>query len=325
MRNQGTVIVKRKSRTKAEASHGGAWKVAFADFALAMMALFMVLWILAVSSQQEREEVATQLRDYSIFDSEGSPYLLGGTPFAADLDGNPVAPIPSQSAILPELDLLAQPLLSPDNLRPGRVETEQDKRRLAMLITTLAEQQGMADNVQLDIVPEGVRIQIHDHSEKPMFNRGSARLASEFEQLLKTLAPIFSKVENRLIISGHTDSVRYVSQHYSNWDLSGARAQNVRQLLHMSGVPAGRVLQVAAMADQTPFNLENPTSSDNRRVELMLLSAKAEQLLLQLFEAGLPGSAFHKEDLRADISTDINAVPLSAPNRSLTPAAAPPG
>lgn len=299
MRNQGTVIIKRKSRAKAESSHGGAWKVAFADFALAMMALFMVLWILAVSSEQEREEMATQLRDYSLLDEGGSPYILGGTPFPNDLQGQPIAPIPGQTAILPELSLVSQPLLSPDDLRPGRVESEQDKRRLAMLITELAEQQGMTDNVQLDVVPEGLRILIHDHSDKPMFNRGSARLATEFEQLLKTLAPIFSKVENRIVISGHTDSVRYVSQHYSNWDLSGARAQNVRQLLQLSGVPTGRVLQVVAMADQAPFDIENPASGDNRRVELMLLSNEAEQLLLQLFEAGLPSGVFNKADLSA--------------------------
>ncbi|MGO5000402.1 OmpA family protein [Oceanisphaera sp. W20_SRM_FM3] len=299
MRNQGTVIVKRKSRAKAEGSHGGAWKVAFADFALAMMALFMVLWILAVSSEQEREEVTSQMRDYSVFDGNGSPYLLGGTPFPADMKGQPVAQIPGQSSMLQDVSLATQPLLSPEDLRPGRVESTEDKQRLAMMISQLAEQQGMTDNLQLNVVPEGLRIQIHDHSDKPMFNRGSARLADEFAQLLKTMAPIFTKVENRLVISGHTDSVRYVSQNYSNWDLSGARAQNVRQLLELSGVPAGRVLQVAAMADQAPFDLENPTSGDNRRVELMLLSSDAEQLLLHLFEAGLPNNEANKADLNA--------------------------
>lgn len=301
MRDHGTVIVKRKSRHKGEGHHGGAWKVAFADFALAMMALFMVLWILAVSSEQERETVSSQLRDYSVFEGSSSPYLLGGTPFPADLQGQPVAQIPGQATQLQDVSLATQPLLSPDDLRPGRVESEQDKRQLAILIGQLAERQGMEDNLQLDVVPEGLRIQIHDHGDKPMFDRGSARLAGDFEQLLKTLAPVFEKVENRLLISGHTDSVRYVSQHYSNWDLSGARAQNVRQLLQLAGVPAGRVLQVVAMADQAPFNLEDPTSGDNRRVELMLLSEQAEQLLLQLYEAGLPGGVFDKQAQRAQL------------------------
>ncbi|MBR9857713.1 MAG: OmpA family protein [Gammaproteobacteria bacterium] len=301
MRDHGTVIVKRKSRHKGEGHHGGAWKVAFADFALAMMALFMVLWILAVSSEQERETVSSQLRDYSVFEGSSSPYLLGGTPFPADLQGQPIAQIPGQATQMQDISLATQPLLSPDDLRPGRVESEQDKRQLAILIGQLAERQGMEDNLQLDVVPEGVRIQIHDHGDKPMFDRGSARLAGDFEQLLKTLAPVFEKVENRLLISGHTDSVRYVSQHYSNWDLSGARAQNVRQLLQLAGVPAGRVLQVVAMADQAPFNLEDPTSGDNRRVELMLLSEQAEQLLLQLYEAGLPGGVFDKQAQRAQL------------------------
>ena len=301
MRDHGTVIVKRKSRHKGEGHHGGAWKVAFADFALAMMALFMVLWILAVSSEQERETVSSQLRDYSVFEGSSSPYLLGGTPFPADLQGQPIAQIPGQATQMQDISLATQPLLSPDDLRPGRVESEQDKRQLAILIGQLAERQGMEDNLQLDVVPEGVRIQIHDHGDKPMFDRGSARLAGDFEQLLKTLAPVFEKVENRLLISGHTDSVRYVSQHYSNWDLSGARAQNVRQLLQLAGVPARRVLQVVAMADQAPFNLEDPTSGDNRRVELMLLSEQAEQLLLQLYEAGLPGGVFDKQTQRAQL------------------------
>ncbi|GAA3702674.1 putative lateral flagellar export/assembly protein LafU [Oceanisphaera sediminis] len=308
MRDHGTVIVKRKSRHKGEGHHGGAWKVAFADFALAMMALFMVLWILAVSSEQERETISSQLRDYSVFEGSSSPYLLGGTPFPADLQGQPVAQIPGQATQLQDVSLASQPLLSLDDLRPGRVESEQDKRRLAILIGQLAERQGMEDNLQLDVVPEGLRIQIHDHGDKPMFDRGSARLAGDFEQLLKTLAPVFEKVENRLLISGHTDSVRYVSQHYSNWDLSGARAQNVRQLLQLAGVPAGRVLQVVAMADQAPFNLEDPTSGDNRRVELMLLSEQAEQLLLQLYEAGLPGGVFDKQAQRAQLENTADNI-----------------
>lgn len=310
MRDHGTIIVKRKSRHKGEGSHGGAWKVAFADFALAMMALFMVLWILAVSSEQERETVSSQLRDYSVFDGSTSPYLLGGTPFPVDMQGQPLAQIPGQATALQDISLATEPLKSPAELRPGRVESEQDKRRLAVLIGELAERQGMENNLELDVVPEGLRIRIHDQGDRPMFTRGSARMEKEFERLLHTLAPVFEKVENRLVISGHTDAVRYASQHYSNWDLSGARAQNVRQLLELAGVPRERVLQVVAMADQAPFDRDNPTSGNNRRVELLLLSRQAEQLLQALFEAGLPEGIFNKQQQSARLAADAPPVAI---------------
>ncbi|MBL1378838.1 flagellar motor protein MotB [Zobellella iuensis] len=302
MRDHGTVIVKRKSRGKHDSHHGGAWKVAFADFALAMMALFMVLWILAVSSEQERELVSTSLRDYSVFEGSPSPYLLGGTPFPVDLQGMPIDQLPGQETPRHDTVALAGEELAITALSRGRFESEQDRQLLAMLIGQLAERRGMEGNLLLDIVPEGLRVQIHDHSQKPMFSRGSARLSADFEGLLKELAPIFDKVENRLIISGHTDSVRYVSQHYSNWDLSGARAQNVRQLLELSGMPAGRVLQVVAMSDQALLDKQQPTSGANRRVELLLLSRPAEQLLEQLFDAGLPNGVFNKAEQSARLS-----------------------
>lgn len=308
MREQGTIIVRRKSRHKGEGSHGGAWKVAFADFALAMMALFLVLWILSVSSEQERESVATKLRDYSVFEGSTSPYLLGGTPFPLDVQGQPLAQIPGQATELQDISLATEPLQSPADLHPGRVESEQDKRRLAILIGELARREGMENNLELNIVPEGLRIRIHDQADKPMFTRGSARMEQHFEQLLHVLAPIFEKVENRLVISGHTDSVRYVSQHYSNWDLSGARAQNVRQLLELAGVPRNRVLQVVAMAEQAPFDAENPTSGHNRRVELLLLSQEAEKLLQTLFDAELPDGIFNKQQQSARVQAQAATV-----------------
>lgn len=308
MREQGTIIVRRKSRHKGEGSHGGAWKVAFADFALAMMALFLVLWILSVSSEQERESVATKLRDYSVFEGSTSPYLLGGTPFPLDVQGQPLAQIPGQATELQDISLATEPLQSPADLHPGRVESEQDKRRLAILIGELARREGMEKNLELNIVPEGLRIRIHDQADKPMFTRGSARMEQHFEQLLHALAPVFEKVENRLVISGHTDSVRYASQHYSNWDLSGARAQNVRQLLELAGVPRNRVLQVVAMAEQAPFDAENPTAGHNRRVELLLLSQEAEKLLQTLFDAELPDGIFNKQQQSARVQTQAATV-----------------
>lgn len=302
MRDNGTLIVKRKSRGKHEGYHGGAWKVAFADFALAMMALFMVLWILAVSSEQEREMVSTSLRDYSVFEGSPSPYLLGGSPFPVELPGTPAAPLPGPEAPSQDSASLAEQELTAATLPRGRVESEQERRLLALLIGQLADRRGLEDNLLLDVVPEGLRVQIHDHRRQPMFSRGSARLSAQFEALLKDLAPILEKVENRLIISGHTDSVRYVSQHYSNWDLSGARAQNVRQLLELSGMPPGRVLQVVAMSDQALLDKQEPASGVNRRVELLLLSRQAEQLLEQLFDAGLPDGVFNKADQSARLS-----------------------
>lgn len=302
MRTQEQIIVKRGHNKRSHAPKGGgAWKVAFADFTLAMMSLFLVLWILAVSSQTERTIVATHLRDYSLLDNEANPFDIRNSPFPIDLEGKPsvleeIAPeykvdgtnVPPHDVFHRDKQLRFAEGKS-TKLLHGKLDSQEQMRQLAGIIGTLAKQLQARDNLTLQIVPQGLRIQIRDDDRRQMFARGSVQVSPYFHQLLRSLAPVFSQVENRLMISGHTDSVPYPSGNYTNWELSGDRAQMARRVLLSGGLPEEQIAQVVAMGDTALAKAEDPTASENRRIELLVLNSAAEKQLATLFASNQSG------------------------------------
>lgn len=297
MRNHEQIIIKRQQRRSSGPKSGGAWKVAFADFTLAMMAFFMVLWILAVSSQEEREVVASRLRDYSIMDSEANPFDIRNSPYPVDLGGNP--------SVLEELSpqFVEQGQRMPrhmegnrsiftdgakgsyESLLAGKIEGEAQMKQLAGFIGSMADQMEAKNNLELQLVPQGLRILIRDDDKREMYSRGSARISPFFRHLLMTLAPVFQRVENRVMISGHTDSTPFTGDNYSNWELSSDRAMMARRVLLAGGMPPERIGQVVAMSDTMLENTADPRGSQNRRIELLVMTTQAEKHLEQLFSA----------------------------------------
>ncbi|PTT48329.1 lateral flagellar motor protein LafU [Aeromonas sp. HMWF016] len=303
MRNHEQIIVKRQQRRNSAPKSGGAWKVAFADFTLAMMAFFMVLWILAVSNQEEREIVASRLRDYSIMDNEANPFDIRNSPYPVDLGGNPSV----LDELNPKFDQRGQ--LTPrhmdrnqsifsegpgggyEQLLVGKLEGEHQMKQLAGFIGNLAEQMQAKNNLEIQIVPQGLRILIRDDADREMYSRGSARISPFFRHMLMALAPIFQRVENRVMISGHTDSTPFAGENYSNWELSSDRAMMARRVLLAGGMPPERIAQVVAMSDTMLEDSENPQGSRNRRIELLIMTTRAEQNLEQLFSAETKAAA----------------------------------
>ncbi|WP_033138143.1 lateral flagellar motor protein LafU [Aeromonas finlandensis] len=297
MRNHEQIIVKRQPRRSSGAKGSGAWKVAFADFALAMMALFMVLWIFAVSNQEEREVVASRLRDYRIMDSAVNPFDVHNSPYPIDLGGNP--------SVIDELDPKFgqwrqmtskrldrnQSIISDgpgggyEQLLIGKLEGEGQMKQLAAFIDHLAEQIQAKNNLEIQIVPQGLRILIRDDADREMYSRGSVRVSPFFRNMLMALAPIFQRIENRVMISGHTDSTPFAGDNYSNWELSSERAMMARRVLLAGGMPPERVGQVVAMADTMLEDTQNPQGSRNRRIELLIMTTQAESNLEQLFSS----------------------------------------
>lgn len=318
MRQQQTVIVKRGGRRRGdEASSGGAWKVAFADFTLAMMALFLILWILSASSQQERDLMAEQLRNYSLLSGSPNPFELGKSVNPLELEGYPSI-----------IRGVAMEILTSGNQRAGAASHNQqvadgDKTSgsgygtslntifqspfhslesmsvLADLIRELGGQLKAFDNLAVDVVPQGLRIRLQDSDDRQMFERGNATLDPFFEDMLLAIAPVFGRINNKLVISGHTDSVPFQGQGYTNWELSGDRAAMARKLLQAGGMPVDRVLQVVAMADQVPADAQVPDSSSNRRIEILVLTAKAQAELMGLFDHQQPDSAVNQAKAEA--------------------------
>ncbi|MCF3095880.1 LafU [Aeromonas australiensis] len=312
MRNHEQIIVKRQQRRNSGPKGGGAWKVAFADFTLAMMAFFMVLWILAVSNQEEREVVASRLRDYSILDSEANPFDIRNSPYPVDLGGNPSA----INELSPRFEPQGQPLPRHNNrnqsifsngpgvgyerLLIGKLDGEAQMRQLADFVGELAEQVQAKNNLEIQVVPQGLRILIRDDAEREMYSRGSARISPFFRHMLMALAPVFQRVENRVMLSGHTDSTPFSGQNYSNWELSSDRAMMARRVLLAGGMPPERIAQVVAMSDTMLEDTANPQGSTNRRIELLIMTTKAEQNLEQLFRAQTNAAATQVKDQFSD-------------------------
>lgn len=282
MRNRGKggaggeheIIIKRRSKKGHGDEHGGAWKVAFADFTLAMMALFMVLWI--IQPQME-------LSNPSYGEMESNPLVDGG---AGIFDGTSTSPL--------ELD--GVPVRPPQASETDTVESKREQdgirhfgsteelKALAELMRAVASEVDALANLEVDVVPQGLRILIKDDQQRFMFQRGSATLNPHFQTLLGVLAGVLAKVDNKLIISGHTDATPYRQKNgYNNWNLSGDRALRARNALVDAGLAERSVLQVTAQADVMPLHPEDPQNGANRRVEILLLTASAQALYEELF------------------------------------------
>ncbi len=274
------VIVRRRTKKGHGDEHGGAWKVAFADFTLAMMALFMVLWII---------QPQMNLTNPAFGEQESNPLVDGG---AGIFDGTSTSPLELDG--VPLRSAPDEPQRPREETARGEGETPEDGTRryastaelqaLAALMQEVAGQVDALANLEVDVVPQGLRILIKDDQQRFMFQRGSAVLNPHFAKLLAVLARVLSKVENKLIISGHTDATPYRLQSgYDNWNLSGDRALRARNVLVDAGLPGRSVLQVTAQADVMPLRPEAPEDGANRRVEILLLTDSAESLYKELF------------------------------------------
>ena len=320
--NSSPVIIKRNLRSSGKAKAGGAWKVAFADFTLAMMAFFMVLWILEVSNVKERAEIANYMRTHSIFDGSPDPFKPGNSPFPVDLGGTPSIvdknsanalppdnPLPGMSEYLQVPSGDEKPLAGMgdklNSLIDGQFDTPAQLSLLLQAFEQLAAQQLAQEHIQVDIVPSGLRVIIRDSKQQQMFVRGQIRMTPFFEDLLLSLGPVFKKVQNKLIISGHTDNTAFSGSQYSNWELSGDRALQARQVLAAGGMPIERVAQVAAFSANRPLNEEDKGSSENRRIELLILTSAAEAELDQLFSPGSKDNAVQQAAAAASYNQPV--------------------
>lgn len=282
-----TTIIKRASRREHHAPHGGAWKVAFADFTLAMMALFMVLWIMSSVTEEERKEVVATLTGESIFDGVVmSPLSSGGKAM-----NGPNMIIPGKQGGAPttddftkqieQLDLASK---ATESLEDVNKRSQQEMIELARVITEITKAFDAQSNLEMEIIPQGLRILIQDDQKREMFQRSSAILTPFFQRLLTQLAPVFNKIDNKVIITGHTDSSMYRDQtRYNNWNLSGDRALAARIALEQGGMAGDKVIQVNAMADKMLLKPDQPLSAANRRIEIMVLTHAAADSLYQFF------------------------------------------
>ena len=235
---QPIIVIKRKSGHGGH--HGGAWKVAYADFVTALMALFIVLWLMN-QSEQVKKAVAGYFND-----PKGTANLLGTT-----MAGNGAATTTTPDANMKKLQELKQ-----------KLEKEiQAKKDLEKLIK----------QIEITITSEGLRIELIEDKNGTFYQSGSAQLSSSGQELLALLAAELKTLPNQLLIEGHTDAAQYSSDaNYSNWELSADRANSARRLLQENGVRANQVTQVRGYADQFLRVKSNPYDPSNRRITILV-------------------------------------------------------
>ncbi|MDT3671902.1 MAG: flagellar motor protein MotB [Aromatoleum sp.] len=282
-------VVKRVSRKHEEDDHGGSWKVAFADFCLALMCLFLVLWVLAA---RDKEELQHTLRD------AGGNMVHEGAGKMPDRMGGPRGSLISREPMPSHGDTLAprktpansSEIVVPDQngarLAKTRYETAADMRELARAIAYLSEKAGLAANMQTILTPYGLRVMVHDTDGQGMFERGSAAPTAHFARLLREMGPLFAQIDNQVLIVGHTDSLQYAGGDraaYSNWTLSSNRAMTARTQLMLGGMPPRSVLQVAGMADRGPLDPGDAAAAKNRRIEMLILTSGQAAIVAEMF------------------------------------------
>ena len=290
------IIKKRRSRGKS-ARHGGAWKVAFADFTLAMMAFFMVMWVLQVTTEDEKQRIVGRLSGQQQLLPHDDMFM-DNSPFAVDLGGKALPGLQSQQPSNPQNlgnSLTINVVDGNGNnfgglgeegpsLVPGRYESHEQMVVLGEHLKGVSEFLSASSQLTVEAVPQGLRVLVNDDNEKPMFKLGGSELTPFFEDLLLAIAPTFAVIENQIMISGHADASGFNRRSSSNnWMLSGQRAQRAREVLEFGGMPSERVAQVTAMSDTMLLDEDEPYSHLNRRIEILVLTSDTEQQLQMLF------------------------------------------
>jgi chemotaxis protein MotB len=295
------VIVIKKKRGHA-GHHGGAWKVAYADFVTAMMSLFIVLWLMS-ANEKVKKAVAGYFND-----PKGTGSLLGTT-----MSGNG-----------------EEVTLNTENLKRLKEKLEEE-------IKAKLELQKLAKQIEITITAEGLRIELIEDKNGTFFQSGSAGLSANGQELLALLAGELKTLPNQLLIEGHTDAAKYSSdQNYSNWELSADRANAARRLLQQDGVRSNQVTQVRGYADQFLRVKSNPYDPSNRRISILVKNDNGAQIATpkNATDASAPEKTTSQETEAAKSATPeknseqkTEAAKDAAPQSSASsvPAAAPPG
>lgn len=273
------IIIKRIKKISAGA-HGGAWKVAYADFVTAMMAFFLMLWLLNSTSKEQKEGLANYFTPTvaSTNSESGAGDILGGTSLNSDgaQSSAVTVSIPATTTEAESEDQSTAKISEEEYAelvaKKEQEYFEQMAEDLKVAIQESPELAELEDQVLIDITEDGMRIQLVDKDNRAMFRPGSADLYKYAEKMLGKIASVVVKMPNRLSISGHTDAAPFNSRpNYSNWELSADRANASRRVLNNSGVSSNRVAEVLGMAGSDPLLPDNPLRPENRRITILLL------------------------------------------------------
>ena len=283
-----TIVIKKIKKGHGEGHHGGAWKVAYADFVTAMMAFFLLMWLINTTSPEQKRGIADYFAPASVSEAtSGSGGILGGA--ALGSDGAKAA---GSSAVIEEL---APQSRNPDDgssPEAAKAAISEDastealrealKRRddaafasaaqsLRQALQDMPELAELSKNIIVDQTPEGLRIQLVDQEGRSMFTEGSSQPNPRAKLLLRAISNVINQLPNRVSIYGHTSANPGGATAESDWPLSAARADAARKILQGAGVDRDRIYQVSGKATSEPLYPDDPMLPGNRRIAIVLL------------------------------------------------------
>lgn len=266
-------IVVRRKKGGHGGHHGGAWKIAYADFVTAMMAFFLVMWLLSLVPKDGLGAIADYFKQPLIEAISGSKGMN---------EDKSLIPGKAPSLIPNVTPMPVRPKPLDDNAELDDKDTrrlEDLRGELEELINTDPVLRQFRPQMILDMTSEGLRIQIVDQQNRPMFQTGSAVVQPYMRNILRELGPLFNKLPNALTISGHTDATQYArgQRAYSNWELSADRANAARQELIAGGMSENKVKRVLGLSSTISLVKDDPLAAVNRRISLVVLNARTER------------------------------------------------
>jgi len=307
--DQNKPIIIKKIKKGHGGHHGGAWKIAYADFVTAMMAFFLLMWLLGSVGAQDLKGIANYFNNPVKVSLEGgknagmSESLINGggkdltrkngevhnsdnpTKVKTDVESNKNKQKQKQKQKLTEKQ--ARKKIQEED----RNRIEQLKKELESMIKIDPALKAFKDQIKLDMTRDGLRIQILDKENRPMFRLGSSKLEGYAAKILDKLAPVIDKMPNRLSIIGHTDARPFHSGDRTNWELSSDRANAARRELVQDGYDSKKLLRITGMADALPFVKNDPMDPRNRRISIIVMNESATRRILHPQDFKLPGSA----------------------------------
>jgi len=254
------VIIKKVKKRHGEGHHGGSWKVAYADFVTAMMAFFLLLWLLSMVSTEKRAVMAEYFKNFSIFKESGKTFQ------------------PGSAFVI--TDHIKKAELKPENVATSLRKAIRGKgagqggQAQAAAGQGAGQAEALMDQVRVDAVEGGVRIQIIDKEGSPMFQLGSAEPTEKCREILAAVAEVVKEQDTKIAIEGHTDAAPFRGDQITNWELSTNRASAARRMLETNGTDPLRVARVVGYADTDLLVKESPKDPQNRRISIILLQPR---------------------------------------------------
>lgn len=274
--SQRPIVIKRIKKV-AGGAHGGAWKIAYADFVTAMMAFFLLMWLLGSSTKATLQGISDH------FNTPLRVALLGGEGAgdATSLIKGGGEDLTRQTGQVKRGDVAKSEAQKREEARQDAERLSELKAKLDRAIAQNANMAQFKDQLKIDFTNEGLRIQIVDEQNRPMFDSGGAVMRSYTRDILREIGKTLNEVPYRISLSGHTDAVPFVGgeRGYSNWELSADRANASRRELVAGGLEDGKVLRVVGLASAIPFDLENPNAPVNRRISIIVMNRQAEDAI----------------------------------------------